>query len=147
MVFVKRISPCCHTHALINQRLQYNSTHMIALTFGYPFLQVYGMLILVISIIVYTYVLPYKSKVANILEIVVQLNFLTLLVLETTPLFQETLFVFPATTEQDLERSSRECVDSPKNTSLLTWLLLPFYYLPVLGLILTASVYLALFLM
>ena len=48
--------------------------------------------------------LPYKSKVANALEIAVQLNFLTLLVLETAPLFQDTLFIFPAPSEQDLER-------------------------------------------
>ena len=105
------------------------------------------MLILVISIIIYTYVLPYKSKVANTLEIAVQLNFLTLLVLETTPLFQDTLFIFTAPSEQDLERNSQECVDSPKDTSLLTWLLLPFYYLPVLGFTVTASVYIILFLM
>lgn len=105
------------------------------------------MLILVISIITYTYVLPYKSKVANTIEIAVQLNFLTLLVLEITPIFQDTLFIFPAPSEQDLEISSQKCVDSPKNTSLLTWLLLPFYYLPVLGFIVTASVHLILFLM
>ena len=105
------------------------------------------MLVLVISIIIYTYVLPYKSKVANILEIAVQLNFLTLLVLEITPIFQDTLFIFPDPSEQDLEISSQKCVDSPKNTSLLTWLLLPFYYLPVLGFIVTASIHLILFLM
>ena len=110
-------------------------------------MQVYGMLILVISIILYTYMLPYKSKVANALEIAVQLNFLTLLVLETAPLFQDTLFIFPAPSEQDLERGSQECLDSPKDASLLTWLLLPFYYLPVLGFIVTASVHLILFLM
>ena len=115
-------------------------------------MQVYGMLVLTIFIIVYAYVLPHKSKVANILEIAVQLNFLTLLVLETTPLFQDTLFIFPAPSEQDslsLERGSQlqKCVDSPQDTSLLTWLLLPFYYLPVLGFIMTASIYLIHFLM
>ena len=105
------------------------------------------MLLLVISIIIYTYVLPYKSKVTNTLEIAVQLNFLTVLVLETTPIFQDTLFIFTAPSEQDLEISSQKCVDSPKDTSLLTWLLLPFYYLPVLGFIVIASIYLILFLM
>lgn len=103
------------------------------------------MLVLVLSIVIYSYVMPYKSKVANAIEIVVQLNFLTLLVLEVTPLFRDTLFVFPTPTDRDLERSRTECVDSPADTSSLTWLLLPFYYLPVLGLLLVGVIYLVLY--
>ena len=101
--------------------------------------QVYGMLILVISLIVYGYVLPYKSKVANGVEIVTQLNFLTLLVLEATPLFRETLFIFPAPTGKagiaDMKSDGHECDDNATTTSSLTWLLLPFYYVPLLALV------------
>ena len=99
------------------------------------------MLVLVLSIVIYSYVLPYKSKVANTIEIIVQLNFLTLLVLEATPLFQETLYVFSAPTDEELERSRVKCVNSPADTSSKTWLLLPFYYLPLLGLISVVGVY------
>ena len=96
------------------------------------------MLILVISLIIYGYVLPYKSKVANGVEIVTQLNFLTLLVLEATPLFRETLFIFPAPTGKviDIEmKSDGQCETSPVTTSSLSWLLLPFYYVPLLALV------------
>lgn len=105
------------------------------------------MLVLVLSIVIYSYVLPYKSNVANIIEIVVQLNFLTLLVLETTPLFQETLYVFSTPTYNESERSRVECVNSPTGTSLKTWLLLPFYYLPVLGLTSVVGVYTVFYIM
>lgn len=110
-------------------------------------MQVYGMLVLVVMIVVYSYVLPYRSKVANAVEIGVQLNFLTLLVLESTDLFQEALYFFRAPTDEDVERSRVECVDSPMGTSSKTWLLLPFYYLPVLGLVSIISVYFVLYMM
>ena len=101
--------------------------------------QVYGMLILVISLIVYGYVLPYKSKVANGVEIVTQLNFLMLLVLEATPLFRELLFIFPAPTgkvgDNEMKSSGHECEASPVTTSSLSWLLLPFYYVPLVVLV------------
>lgn len=99
------------------------------------------MLVLVVSIITYSYILPYKSKAANAIEIIVQLNFLTLLVLEATPLFQDTLFVFPTPSKEESDRSGVECLDSPMSASHLTWLLLPFYYLPVLGLMAAAVIY------
>ena len=105
-------------------------------------IQVYGMLVLVMSLIVYGYVLPYKSKVANGAEIVIQLNFLTLLVLEATPLFQETLFYFPAPTgDVNMERSGRQCMDEPPSTNSLSWLLLPFYYAPVVGVVTAVIIY------
>ena len=103
------------------------------------------MLILVISLIVYGYVLPYKSRVANGVEIATQLNFLTLLILEATPLFRETLFFFPAPTgkagDAEMKSSSHECDDSPATTSSLSWLLLPFYYVPLVVFVALVIVY------
>ena len=78
--------------------------------------------------------MPYKSKVANIFELVVQLNFLILLVLELTPFVREDLFVFSGST------SGGVCNNIFSNVSYIVILLTPVYYMPLLVLCVMAAV-------
>lgn len=88
--------------------------------------QIYAVFVLVISICLYAYNMPYKSKVANILELVVQLNFLFLLLLELTPFISEDFFVFNGKT------SGGDCSNVFSRVSNIVVLLAPIYYAPLL---------------
>lgn len=92
-----------------------------------------------ISISLYAYNFPYKSKVANIIEIVIQLNFLALLLLEQTPLVRETVFIFSRDTSGD------ECDSTFSNVSYIVFLLAPIYYAPLLLLVVVAVIYLVIY--
>lgn len=98
----------------------------------------YAILLLVVSTSLYAYNLPYKSKIANILEIVVQLNFLALLLLDITPIIRDELFVFGGDT------NNSGC-NIFSRVSYIVMLLAPVYYVPVVLLLVVASAYLILF--
>ena len=87
---------------------------------------------------IYAYNMPYKSKIANIFELVVQLNFLILLLLELTPIVKEDLFVFSGDT------SGGVCNNVFSSVSYIVILLAPVYYMPLLLLIIVAIAYLVL---
>ena len=86
------------------------------------FLQVYAIQALVILLSTYAYILPYKSTIANTVEIILLLNLLVLMLLDATPLIRETLFTFSPQTGIDAGR---------RGVSHISWLLFSFYYLPV----------------
>ena len=94
----------------------------------------------------YGFVQPYKSLGANILEMIVQINFLVLLLLRGTEHIQELYLVFP----EDSSSSSAGddgCSDGPNGIAELTWLLMPFYYVvPFAVFGAAAVVYVALYL-
>ena len=107
-------------------------------------------LVLAIIITVYGFVQPYKSQTANLLEMGVQVNFLLLLLIEATSNIRELYFTFPpllqsnATSESNVT-SEPECVDTLTGIAPITWILMPFYYLPLLVFAVVACVYLALY--
>ena len=96
-------------------------------------------LVLAIIITVYGFVQPYKSRTANLLEMGVQVNFLLLLLIEATSNIRELYFTFPPLLQSNVT-SEPECVDSPTGIAPITWILMPFYYLPLLVFTLVAGV-------
>ncbi len=101
--------------------------------------QVYATLVLLISLSLYTYCLPYKSKAVNILEIIVHLVFLVLLLLESTPSLRRQLFVFSGSTV------SEGCSRAFSHVSYIVILLTPIYYTPLLLFLVVACGYLVLY--
>ena len=101
-------------------------------------------LVLAIIITVYGFVQPYKSQTANFLEIGIQVNFLVLLLIEATSNIRELYFTFPPLLQSNVT-SKPECVDSLTGIAPITWILMPFYYLPLLVLTVVACVYLVLY--
>ena len=91
---------------------------------------------LVVSLSLYTYNFPYKSKVANILEVVLQLNLLILLLLEYTFVLREDLFVFSGDTSVGV------CDNDFTNISYIVILLAPIYYMPLVLFFAVATGYL-----
>jgi len=92
--------------------------------------------LLAIYTTVYSYVQPYKRQVTNIIETAVNLNFLLLLLLNATLYFHEDFFTFLS-----LSRSSSEdgCLGS--GIAVISWIFMPFYYLPLVTLCITAAVF------
>ena len=101
-------------------------------------------LVLAIIITVYGFVQPYKSRAANLLEIGVQVNFLLLLLIEATSNIRDLYFTFPPLLQSNMT-SEPECVDSPTGIAPITWILMPFYYLPLLVFTVVACITFALY--
>ena len=101
-------------------------------------------LVLAIIMTVYGFVQPYKSQTANLLEMGVQVNFLLLLLIEATSNIHELYFTFPPLLQSNTT-SEPECVDTQTGIAPMTWILMPFYYLPLLVFAVVACVYLALY--
>ena len=102
------------------------------------------MFVIAVSATLYTYCQPYRSQLANFLETAVNLNFLFLLLINTTPFFRDDFFTFPSLTVNSAD--SADCAaGSLSGIALVSWILMPLYYLPVLGASATAAVLLVLF--
>ena len=108
----------------------------------YFVLQVVKVLVLAVYTTVYGYVQPYRSQLANLLEAAININFLFLLIINATSFFHDDFFIFLSLTEST---SSGECAGSRVGIALVSWILVPFYYLPVLGACVTAGVLAVLF--
>ena len=111
-------------------------------------LQIPPLLVMCIMLVVYGFIQPYKSRTANIMEIVVQTNFIILLSLESTSFLKDAYNVFPppqlqATTT--LNETAVACKDDLPGVSLLTKILLPFFYTPLLLFFVTATTELILY--
>ena len=92
-------------------------------------LQAAPTLLLAITIAVYGYVQPYKSMFTNILELILQVDFLILVLLWGTPYITEEYFVFepsPITSGRD------ECARDAMGIAEVTWILMPILYLPLI---------------
>ena len=90
---------------------------------------------LVFSTSLYTYNFPYKSKAANILEVMLQLNFLALLLLESMQLVKDELFLFNKDTIDGI------CNNDFSNISNIVILLIPLYYAPLALFLILAFVF------
>ena len=82
-------------------------------------------MILVLSISAYGFIKPYRERLANILELVVQSSFLLLLILASVASTQDSLLAYPAGGLSD-----RECNNAPDGVAGIAWLLFPFLYFP-----------------
>lgn len=78
-----------------------------------------------ISISVYGFVKPYRERLANNLELVVQSLFLLLLILASVASTQDNLLTYPADGVSD-----SECGNRPNGVAGIAWTLLPFLYFP-----------------
>jgi hypothetical protein len=85
--------------------------------------EVVSVLLLAVFTTIYAYVRPYKSTFSNLVESAVNVDFLLLLVLNTTAFFREDYLTFPPSAQ-----SGPDCSDS---IATVTWILMPFYYLPL----------------
>lgn len=103
------------------------------------FEQLFVILVLVISLSLYTYNLPYKSKLANVIEVIVQLNFLALLLLDFTPSIRTDLFFFSVNADDGT------CSNMFSHVSYIVMLLGPLYYAPVLFFFIVGLVHLMIF--
>lgn len=87
-------------------------------------------------LVLYGYIQPYKTRLANALEITVQLIFLFILLMVSSQLLEQ-FFAIPFGPGNALSHnSSGGCVDGRNmGVAPVTWILTPFYYLPLLVLI------------
>ena len=94
-----------------------------------------------IILVVYGISQPYKSQIANILELVVQLNFIVVLVLDSTAFLKDEYSVFAV--PETRENATLNLFDGKiTKISTVAKILLPFYYLPLLLFFFTAVAYL-----
>ena len=93
-----------------------------------PRLQVYLLLFLTLLLALYHFTQPYKSPVANALELVVQLDFLLLLLLVSSAIL-EPFYGLPL---QGTVSSNDTCGGHDVGVAGVVWFLTPFYYFPVL---------------
>ena len=100
--------------------------------------QVVGVMVVAVNVTVYGYIQPYKSLLANLLEIAVNINFLFLLLINSTSFFHEDMFTF---SDISSNITSSDCGSSIAGIAHVSWLLMPVYYLPILGLSITAAMF------
>ena len=86
---------------------------------------------------VFGFLQPYENMYYNVLESLLSLNILVLLLMRNTGQISDELQVLP---QNNINAS--QCADISGVTGL-SWLLLPFYYFPVIVLALACSVVVA----
>ena len=91
----------------------------------YAILQVGPIVVLILSISVYGFAKPYKERIANVLELVVQSCFLILLLLMSVASTQDSLLTFSVE-----ESALAKCSDRPDGVAGIAWLLFLVFYLP-----------------
>ena len=87
------------------------------------------MFLLAVYTTVYIYVQPYKSNVTNLVEAAVNVHFLLLLVLNATSFFRDDYLTFPTPM---LSANVTGCSNGASGIATVSWILMPFYYLPLL---------------
>lgn len=90
---------------------------------GHGNMQVSPLCVMSVMLVVYGMIQPYKNRTTNIVEMLVQINFILLLTLESSGYLKDT--------NVDLNSSG---------VSTVTAILLPFYYLPIVPFIVTAGI-------
>ena len=98
------------------------------------------------SIALYGFSKPYKSQAANILEVVVQSMFLLLLLVKITYGSESNFSTLPAVTEDFLASTTADgCTDKLTGVAEEVWILLPFYYAPLLLMPVIALIWLSVY--
>ena len=82
-----------------------------------------------VTFTMYAYMLPYKEMLVNIIELFFQLCFLIFLMLRSTQSIVGDYLVFPS--HQAVASYEADDCSNKTGTALLTWLLFPFAYLPI----------------
>ena len=96
------------------------------------FIQVVRVFLVGIYTTVYSYTQPYRSRLANYVEIAVNLNFLFLLLINATSFFNDDFFIFSTLSGNSTAVVDSHC-SSVSGIAVVSWILMPFYYLPILG--------------
>ena len=97
------------------------------------------MLILMATITLYVYVMPYKDMIVNVIELVFQLNFILFLLLRSTQSIVDDYLVFPHKGSDSVSKFTGDCSDDISIANL-TWLLFPFTYVPVVIIVVIIAV-------
>ncbi len=99
-------------------------------------MQVIPLLIVCVLVALYGLLQPYKSTAVNVLEIYVLSNFLLLLMLQSTQLLKDSYFVFPVPEAAVMEvNQTMDNCQLYSGIATISWILLPFYYLPLFSLV------------
>ena len=102
-------------------------------------MQIPPLVVLCTTLVLYGLIQPYKSQVANVVELIVQANFFILLALESISFLSSALS--PSQTVQRADTSLNEtdiCTDETTGTSLFTTIQLIVFYIPLLLFIVVA---------
>ena len=103
-------------------------------------MQVAILLLLCIFMALYGFYQPYKYCVVNVLEIVVEFNFLVILLLVSSKVMEP---FYKLHLVKSAQLTSDSCSAVQRNgIAVATWILLPLYYFPILLLAIICSSYL-----
>ena len=81
---------------------------------------------------IYGYVQPFREKAVNILEVVLSVDTIILLLLRRAQTFRDELgMTSVAYTISQGNTSSSDCIEDSGSITGFSWLLFPFYYLPL----------------
>ena len=86
------------------------------------------MFILMVTFTVYAYILPYKEKLVNFIELFFQLSHIMFLLVRSTKSIINKYLKFPG--YEHIDDDTKSC-QRKTDTAYLTWILLPFAYLPL----------------
>ena len=81
-----------------------------------------------ITFTLYAYILPYKEKLVNFIELFFQLSHLMFLLVRSTKSVVNKYLKFPG--YEHFDDDTKSC-QSETETAYLTWILFPFAYLPL----------------
>ena len=102
------------------------------------------LLVVAVYTTIYSFIQPYRSRLANHFEIAVNLNFLLLLTISSTSFFTDDFFFFPSFADVTESTGGESYCGSVEGVAVVSWVLMPFYYLPVLVAVVTVAVLVAL---
>ena len=111
--------------------------------FLFVHMQFPAIFVLSVTIAVYGFVQPYKDMASNIIETVLSLNVLLLLLLQNTELIVDELQKVKVPEQPSVETANvtNQCSNEINGITDLTWLLLPFYYIPLVVSVLVTTVW------
>lgn len=98
---------------------------LFTLSLQYP-----AIFILMITMAVYGYVQPFRQLAVNILEVILSINTIVLLLLENTETIRDDLDSTLNLAADGLQGSG--CQDEVDGVTDFSWLLMVFYYLPLI---------------
>ena len=93
-------------------------------------LQYPAVFILMVTLAVYGYVQPFEQLAVNILEVILSINTIVLLLLENTETISDDLDSALNQTADNVQGS--RCQDEVDGVTDFSWLLMVFYYLPLI---------------
>lgn len=98
------------------------------------------MLLLCILVALYGFFQPYKCHVVNTLEIMVQFNFMVVLLLVSSGIMEPLYRLHPMKDVKEVTTDTDSCGTVQKNSvSIASWILVPLYYFPLLLLAIVCS--------